>query len=107
MTVSYRVKVLAPVPGRRWTALFGGAGILEPLRSGLTLLVQLDRTAAPVSLYAKTVDGDDDQRIGELAPGETFAVPLTQVYYVAATAEEDTFVECTILDGAAVTESRR
>ena len=101
MPTSYRVKVLQKKPDETRTALFGGAGIHIPLRSDFTLLVQLDKTAASITLFMKNVDGKVDVKIGTLEPGETFAVPLTQIFYVTAEAQEDTQVQCTILTPSA------
>lgn len=97
MTTSYRVKILQTKPGDTPTALFGGAGISKPLISSLTLLVQLDKSGSSITLYMKSVMGEDHDKIGTLEPGETFALVLDQVLCVTAEAVEDTHVQCTIL----------
>lgn len=92
--LSYRVKVL---PIKNGTPLFGGRGVIEPVRSSMMLLVQTDRNAVPIDLTIRTVLGGNDVKLGRLEPGETYAVPLSQVFHISAESAEDTHVNCTIL----------
>ena len=103
MATSYRVKVVPPKSGQPRTALFGGAGICEAFESDLTLLLHLTRSGASITLYVKSRRDGEENKIGTMRPGETFAVRLEKVLAVTAEAAEDTQIQCTILTPAAPT----
>ena len=79
------------------TFLFGGAGIESQFQSDFTLLLQVDVEGERIEIRTRRDLDTGDFRVGYLEPGETFAIRLENLVYVAAIAQHDTYVRCSLL----------
>lgn len=93
---TYTVKVKGSVE-QAPTHLFGGVGIEIPFQSSLILWIELPREGEKITLYSYSQKDGGETLYGTLEPGESFAIPLRNCARIAAVAEHDTPVHCSVI----------
>lgn len=91
----YRVKITT-----EQTFLWGGDAVKAASPDSLLLYFRVDDHGEPIAFgQLKNPDGELD--LGELKPGQSFALPLGSlagVYARCLTPNADSFMECTVLN---------